>query len=119
MSNPSDRRLYRRVKANVLARPVGGLGQAHARRPDPRRVNDISMGGLRVYSDETYQMGQRLEMEILFTGGDSATLIAEVVWVENLPGDAPAKFDVGLRYVDVQPQDLDRILAVLGAAEPA
>lgn len=116
MMPAEDRRSFRRVAADVLARPVGPLGRG-ARLADPQRVGDISGGGLRVYSDRICAPGERLEMEVLFRDGASATVTAEVVWVENLPPNAPARHDVGLRYVEVRPADLERIRAVLGPAE--
>lgn len=103
-----DRRRYRRVNAPILVRPVGPLAAG-----DPRRVLDISMGGLRSYSDEEQKPGTRLELELFFDDG-SATILAEVVWIERLPKGAPALFDIGLRFVDAEPEDLERIQRVLG-----
>lgn len=117
MTQNDERRLFRRVQAEVFARPYGKLTQGVGR-PSPRKVKDISMGGLRVYADEGYDVGQRIEMEIFFADGDSATVHAEVVWVDALPAGAPARFDVGLRYLDVRRQDLARIAQVLEAVEP-
>jgi hypothetical protein len=36
-----------------------------------------------------------------------------VVWAEALPFDAPARFEMGLRFVEVDPDDLGRIAGVL------
>jgi hypothetical protein len=103
-----DRRRYRRVKAPILVRPPGALARAV-----PERVNDISPGGLRSYSDDAHAPGTRLELELLFPDGGSATVLAEVVWMEKIPSGAPAKFDLGLRFVDAEPEDLERIARVL------
>lgn len=113
MTEGVDRREFRRVKAEVLARPVGAL--AHGR--PHRRVNDISLGGLRVFADDAHVPGERIEMEVLFGEGDSATFIAEVAWVEELPEGGPARFDVGLRYLEVAASDLARLAKVLGDPE--
>ena len=103
-----DRRQYRRARAPIYVRPVGALAYAVK-----RQVNDISLGGLRAYSDEAQKPGTRLEMELFFSDVDSVTVLAEVVWVEVLPEGSPARFDVGLRFVDARPEDLDRIAQVL------
>jgi hypothetical protein len=103
-----DRRRYRRARAPIYVRPVGALGYAVK-----RQVSDISLGGLRAYSDEGQKPGTRLEMELFFSDGSSATVLAEVVWLEALPEGSPARFDVGLRYVVARPEDLDRIAQVL------
>jgi hypothetical protein len=107
-----DRSRYRRVLAPILVRPVGLL-ERHA----PREVDDRQAGALRTYSDDRQKPGRRLELEILLPAGDSVTFLAEVAWVEGLPEGAPARFDVGLRYVRVSREDLDRIAQVLEAPE--
>jgi hypothetical protein len=102
-----DRRRYRRVCAPILSRPVSYLA-----RGIPRRVNDVSLGGIRSYCDEECEPGTRLELELLFPDGDSATILAEVAWAEHLPA-GPARFDVGMRFVDARPEDLARVARVL------
>ncbi len=104
-----ERRRYRRLKAPILVRPVSALVYRAK-----QKVNDISLGGLRAYSDEREKPGTRLELELLFSDGISATVLAEVVWVESLPEGSPARFDVGLRFVDASSEDLDRIAKDLG-----
>ncbi len=109
---PTDRRRFRRARAAILVRPAGPLA-----RVAPRRVEDVSTGGLRAYSDDEHPVGRRLELELFFPDGGSATCLAEVVWVEPLAADAPARFDMGLRFVEVHPDDLDRIAALSEAGE--
>jgi hypothetical protein len=104
-----DRRKYRRVQAPILARPAGLLS-----RVAPRRVNDISLGGLRTFCDDPPVVGQRQEIELLFTDGGSATLLVEVAWVDTLPADAPSPFEAGLQIVQARDEDLARIAAALG-----
>jgi PilZ domain len=106
---PRERRRYRRLQAPILVRPVSALVYRAK-----QKVNDISLGGLRAYSDEKEKPGTRLELELLFSDGVSATVLAEVVWVESLPEGSPARFDVGLRFVDASSEDLDRIARELG-----
>ena len=104
MAKPADsqeRRHYRRVNAPITIRPVSILAGVV-----PQRVNDVSLGGLRAFSDEPHKVGKRLELELIFPGGKSATVLAEVVWVETLPPGSPAAYDVGMRYVDAAPGDL-------------
>lgn len=108
MSPEIDRRRYRRVRAAILARPLGPLA-----RMAPRQVSDISTGGVRVLSDEPQHVGAPIEIELVFPDGGSATCTAEVVWVEALGPAAPARFEMGLRFVEVDPDDMERISAVL------
>jgi hypothetical protein len=106
-----ERRSYRRVQAHVTVRPVSILARAI-----PRRVNDVSLGGLRCYSDDRYPVGKRLELELFFDGDRSAIVLAEVVWLEELPAGAPARYDVGVRYIDCSEQSLILLQSVLQAA---
>lgn len=110
-SGPSghERRRYRRLQAPILIRPVSALASRVR-----QRVNDISLGGLRAYSDENQKPGARLELELFLSDETSVTVLAEVVWVAPLPEGAPARFDVGLRFIDARPEDLQRIARMLG-----
>lgn len=107
-----DRRRFRRVGVTILVRPVSPLA-----RLVQCQVQDISLGGLRCYSDEEYTPGKRLEIEIAFPGGGSAVALVEVVWGEVLPEGSPARYDVGLRFVDATPEDMQRIASLLAARE--
>ena len=113
-----DRRQYRRVPAAIQVRPVSLLSRAIH-----RRALDVSLGGLRAYSDEPYRVGTRLELELLLRETAHALVLAEVVWVQPLAPGAPALFDVGLRYVVASPEDLARIERAmdqpLGGSAPA
>lgn len=103
-----DRRAYRRVQAPIAVRPVGLLHQVL-----PRAVNDVSRGGLRAYSDEKQRVGEQFELELFLPEPPPIVIIAEVVWVEKLPEGGPARFDVGMRYVEVRSEDFARIAAFL------
>ncbi len=104
-----ERRRYRRIQAPVYCRPAGV--RLLARR---REAVDISLGGVRVYSDEPYKVGQLVKMEFFVEGGPPLTYTAEVVWVEKQPRDAPARFDVGLKFVDLSPEALEFLRSLLG-----
>jgi len=106
-----ERRTFNRVQAHVTVRPVSILARAV-----PRRVMDMSLGGLRCYSDEQYPPGKRLELELFFLDGRSAVVLAEVVWTEALPAGAPAIFDIGLRYLDCT---ADSLALIRQAVQPA
>ena len=105
---PIDRRRYHRARSAILVRPAGPLT-----RVAPRQVKDISLGGLRAYSDELHKVGEKLEVELAFPDGGGATCLAEVVWAEELPAGAPARYETGLRFLQIEPEDLERIAALL------
>jgi hypothetical protein len=58
-----------------------------------------------------------LEIEIAFPEGGSAVALVEVVWDEALPEGSPAPHDVGLRFVDATPEDMERIAALLSVRD--
>lgn len=67
-----------------------------------RRVIDLGLGGMRVYSDEAFEIGQRMEIDLYPSEGDDfVTCLTEVVWLREIPGGDPADFDVGLRFLDI------------------
>lgn len=107
--DPTDRRRYPRVHTPVVVRPTGGFANE---RPG-RTVTDISIGGFRVFSDDEYRPGTRLEFDFLLDEGLPAELVAEVVWIRKLSADTPARFDVGFKYVDVTPEVMARIASFL------
>lgn len=105
--DPADRRKYRRVQAPILVRPAGKVASGKVL----RQVGNIGQGGLRAFSDDDQPVGTRVEIELFFRGGDPAYVVAEVAWVQPLPAGAPARFDVGLRFLQIRSEDLARIEA--------
>ena len=102
-----DRRRFQRVKLPILCRPTGVTS-------GNKPVIDMGLGGVRVFSDEPAKLGQRLEID-LFLPDDDTTLTCKVVvaWVQELEKDAPARYDVGLEFFDVEPGDLDRLATII------
>ena len=109
----SDRRRYPRVRADVLFRPAGVSVFHHK-----RNTQDISLGGARVFSDEEVEVGSRLEVDVLLPDGSAVRCWAEVVWNTQLEPAAEARFDVGLRFSDMAPADIQRLGTVLARTEP-
>jgi c-di-GMP-binding flagellar brake protein YcgR len=107
----SDRRRYRRVQAEVLYRPAGAEIFHHK-----RNTQNVSLGGMRVFTDEELALGARLDIDVLLSEGAPVRCWAEVVWLLKLDDGGPAKFDVGLRFTDMAPSDVQRLAAVLAPA---
>ncbi|MEM6989805.1 MAG: PilZ domain-containing protein [Myxococcota bacterium] len=103
--DPSERRKFARVKAPIYCRPA-------RRRLGRRKVVDMSVGGLRVYSDEPFAKGARMEIDLFPPDGegDFVTCLTEVVWIREIPGGDPANYDIGLQYLDV-PAEAKALLA--------
>jgi len=109
-----DRRQCRRIQAPLYVRPAGVRMLSRQRQPV-----DISLGGVRIYSDDPVRVGELLKLEFFLPEEEPATYTAEVVWVEPLGDDAPARFDVGLKFVELAPEALRLLMSVLGPVEDA
>ena len=59
MGMDEERRKYRRIQAAVYCRPAG-VGLLERR----REAVDISLGGVRVFSDDSYRIGALVKMEV-------------------------------------------------------
>ena len=120
----NDRRKYRRIRAPLYCRPAGMEFLARQRQPI-----DVSLGGVRIYSDEKLRVGELLKMEFFTKDSPPVTYTAEVVWIEPIKpikptepteadgGSPPARFDVGLKFLQLEPNALKTLLSVLGPLE--
>jgi Tfp pilus assembly protein PilZ len=82
-----------------------------------RRAIDVSMGGVRVYSDIELETGEEIKMELFLPDGEAVEFTCRVAWIERLPAKSPAKFDVGLSFVDVDPAARSALQTVLAPAD--
>jgi hypothetical protein len=104
----SDRRRYPRLQAPVFCRPAG-LGLFHER----LNTRNLSLGGARIFSDEYFKPGHRLELDVELPSGEFLRCWAEVMWVTSREPDGEATYDVGLRFTDLAEPDIQRLAAVL------
>jgi len=107
-----DRRRDRRIRAPLYCRPAGVEFLARQREPV-----DVSLGGVRIYSDDPLRVGELLKMEFFLPGVEPVTYTAEVVWIEPLAAGSPARFDVGLKFIQLEPDALQLLMKVLGPPE--
>jgi PilZ domain-containing protein len=110
----ANRRRYRRIPAPIHCRPAGE--EFFAQRLEPV---DISFGGLRTYSDEEYRVGSFLRLDIFFSGVAPVTLNTEVMWIKSLGKRAPARFELGLAFVDLKPDARNVLRRLFSQAEKA
>jgi hypothetical protein len=78
----------------------------------------MSLGGLRIYSDERFPIGDTMKLEVFAPDGAPVTLTAEVVWVAELAPGSPAKFDLGLKFTQLDPSLMQFLGKLLGPPEP-
>jgi c-di-GMP-binding flagellar brake protein YcgR len=98
------------MAATVYYRPAGP-GFLHHRRSS---VN-VSLGGMRVYSDEKLTVGEALELDLLLDEETTARCWARIAWVEKLAHSRGAAYDIGLEFTDMTDGDRRLLMAALRA----
>lgn len=68
---------------------------------------------MRVFADEDFAVGTTLDLEVMTPHGAPIRCWARVVWRVELDGQSPARFDVGLKFVDMAEDDVQRLAQVL------
>ena len=82
-----------------------------------REPVDVSLGGVRIFSDEELRIGDLLKMEFFLPDTEPVTYTGEVVWIDRLADGAAARFDVGLKFIQLGPDALKLLVKVLGPEE--
>jgi hypothetical protein len=77
------------------------------------RTVNVSMGGARVFSDDRMKVGSKLNLELMPEPETSVLVLARVAWIDELGEGAPARFDVGLEFLDVPDEMVSRLAAIL------
>ena len=77
------------------------------------RTVNVSMGGARVFSDDRMKIGAKLNLELMPDADTSVQVLARVAWIDELEDGAPARFDVGLEFLDVPEEMVSRLAAIL------
>lgn len=102
MNSASEKRKYPRLQAAILWRRA----ESRDRKPGA----DISEGGVCLFADEPHRPGELLDLEVFTPGGELIACRVEVVWIEPLAmGAAPARFEMGVKFVSVSESDRARI----------
>jgi hypothetical protein len=77
------------------------------------RTQNMSLGGARVFSDDRLKIGTRLNLELLAGPESTVQVLARVAWIDDLGKAGPARFDVGLEFLDVPEEMMSRLAAIL------
>lgn len=101
-----DRRQFPRLSSQVYYR----VGKSQSLR---QRVSNISLGGVRIYSDTRWDVNEEVELELHFPNGFSGKGSARVVWIKELPPDSGASYDVGLEFLEFPEEAIDELKEAL------
>ena len=102
----TERRRYQRVTIPVFYR----IPEHSAAR---RQVQNLSLGGVRIYSDEDLDIGQTLELEFFLPNGITIGAAAKVVWIKKQQPGSEWLYDVGMEFIrlsEVALMELDSVL---------
>jgi hypothetical protein len=106
MKVKEERRRFPRIMVPVLYRVPRVLTAK-------RHISNLSLGGVRIFSDERLKPGERLELEFFLPSGLSVKAMARVVWIAELPEGSEAVYDVGMEFVEMSKEVLEQIKGVL------
>jgi c-di-GMP-binding flagellar brake protein YcgR len=108
MQNFADRRAHPRQDLLVSVRTPG---EEAAERWHTTR--DVSAGGMRLLSDHALGKGDRLPLELLLPDGSWLAVTTKVAWSVKLDIGSSAEYEVGLRFLELSEDDLDRLRPLL------
>ena len=108
MSNTDrkERRRYPRVKAPVELKPSSLFGKEG-------KILDISLGGMRVYSAERFEMGSPLEIDITLPGKKKVMSMVKPVWSRKVPGVFSPIYEIGLEFISLPFDALGELRSIL------
>ncbi len=79
------------------------------------RVADIGEGGLRMYSDEEVDVERPIDFEIDLNGGETLHCTGRVIWQKALDEEAPARYDLGVEFVNLSGKNKAALEAFLAS----
>jgi len=108
VENFTNRRAYPRQELLVsVRRPGEGATDRWL------STRDVSAGGLRLLSDRALVKGARLPLEILLPDSSWLLVTTKVAWSMKMDVGSTSEYEVGLRFLDLSPGDLERLKPLL------
>jgi len=84
--------------------------------PETGRAVNASEGGLLVYFPEEVNVGDHLRLRLFFNVGsqlNTIEMVVQIAWVDLHLGREWGDYRSGVRFVDISPEDLDRLKTFL------
>jgi hypothetical protein len=104
----TERRRYPRLNVPVLFRSAKKGEEASP-------TYNLGLGGVRIYSNRYLKKGEKLQIELCFPERNSVVADVQVVWIKVLPPNSDAVFDVGLEFIDLPSETIEKIEDMLKA----
>lgn len=100
-----ERRRYSRVNVPIYYRSARMFG--------PRKpAGDISLGGIRISTDDELKLGKRLEIELFLPDGGTLSCDVRVAWVRPHP-EGFAAYEAGLEFLALDEEQAARVARCL------
>jgi c-di-GMP-binding flagellar brake protein YcgR len=107
------RRVIRHLcKAELTLQGVGMSTEPSSPRQIEGRVLDLSEGGASLFAEHEVAAGQRCRVKLKIIDGGTIESTAEIRWVTRK--EAKAGYAVGVRFVDLDDSNAQRLDAFLG-----
>lgn len=87
-------------------------------KPSIAHTGNISESGLLIYFPEEMDVTQCLSLKLFFSLGselDTVKMLAEVVWKDNHLSKHREHYPYGVRFVDISPEDGNKLRNLLGS----
>ncbi len=72
-------------------------------------IQDVSLGGLQVVSENPFEAGDVLELEMEVPGKGRVRSVAKVVWCKKDPEKGVATYRSGIQFIPVYEDDLKKL----------
>lgn len=74
-------------------------------------TQDISGGGIRIYSETPFKKGDRLKARLYFPNAKKGIrVINEVMWCKKAKSKGKTYYDVGIKHLKIEPRDRERFV---------
>ncbi len=102
----NDRRRFRRVKTPILCQSFHFSLQRE-------RIIDISLGGIRTFTDKKYKVGKKLDIELLLPDKSGIKCTVKVVWIDTLPEGSHSLYEIGLEFLKLPEYKLELLKSII------
>ena len=101
--NGIERRKFPRFEIPIQLRPTEVFGKEG-------RVQNISMGGVRIYGTKKVEVGTALKIDFALPNGHWVMAGVEVVWARERPSQPLLKYDFGCRFTEIHSESQQILL---------
>lgn len=106
-----ERRAYARVDVTIVPLLAGVGDQKGHCRPVSLVVGNLSAGGSRVWLSEKVSVGEKIHLTLMLPpDGLVISLVGEVVHLRPRGGTVQRRWEVALRFVNVEPPEMKVLL---------